>query len=396
MLNVHPNELPVFKRLDFRPVRGRGSRLWDAEGREFLDLYGGHAVAQTGHAHPRVVEAIEKELAGLLFYSNALPLDARDRLFSRIAALAPAELDRVFLVNSGAEANDQALALARRVTGRSAIVVCEGGFHGRSLATLAASGIAKYRSIAETCEAGSALAGWTRVVPFNDLAALEGALDDQVAAFLVEPVQGMGGARAASREFLEGARSLCDKHGCALIFDEVQCGVGRTGAFTAAQAYGVHPDGLTLAKGLASGLPIGALLVSPRTGRDVGPGDMGSTFGGGPLPCAAADATLRVLEEQDLPARALVLEERLRARLSGVQGVRGVRGKGLLLGVELERPCADVQRALFDKRILVGSSIDPQVLRLLPPLVLEEHELDRFVDALCQVLGEAGPDGETA
>ena len=390
MLTLHPRELPVFKRLGFRPVRGRGCRLWDAEGREYLDLYGGHAVAQTGHAHPRVVRAIEQELEGLIFYSNALPMDARDRLFSRLAELAPAQLDKAFLVNSGAEANDQALALARRATGRSAIVVCEGGFHGRSLATLAASGIDKYRSLAETSEAGRALAAWTRVVPFDDPSALDAALTDDVAAFLVEPVQGLGGARAASQEFLEQARALCSARGIALVFDEVQCGVGRTGAFSAAQSYGVVPDALTLAKGLASGLPIGSLLAGPMLSEGIGPGDLGSTFGGGPLPSAAAAATLEVRVEEDLPAHATALEARLRRALEGVQGVRGVRGRGLLLGLELEPGAAGVQKALFERRILTGSSIDPQVLRLLPPLVLEEDELDHFVATLCDVLGSIG------
>lgn len=395
MLSAHPHEMPVFKRLDFRPVRGRGCRLWDAEGREFLDLYGGHAVAQTGHAHPRVVAAIEKEAGGLLFYSNALPLDARDRLFTRLASMAPAGLDRVFLVNSGAEANDQALALARRATGRSGVVVCEGGFHGRSLATLAASGIAKYRALAGSCEAGRELAAWTSVVPFDDAEALEKALDDQVAAFLVEPVQGLGGARAASAGFLAAAREICSERGIALLFDEVQCGVGRTGAFCAAQGYGVVPDALTLAKGLASGLPIGALLASARLSEGIFVGDMGSTFGGGPIPCAAAVATLDILEDEGLPARALTLAQRLRTALQGVEGVRGVRGRGLLLGIELDRPASEVQGALFDERVLTGSSIDPHVLRLLPPLVLEERELDHFVDLLCKVLGPSTPAEES-
>ena len=282
-VSPHPNELPVFGRLPLEPVRGRASELWDGAGRRFLDMYGGHAVALTGHCHPRVVAAISAQADTLLFYSNAVPLAVRDRLFTLLAELAPRGLDRVFLVNSGAEANEAALSLARRTTGRARVVSVEGGFHGRSLATLAVSGIAHYRELAATSDAGRALLGMSAVCPFDDAATLARLVDDTVAALIVEPVQGLAGARDCSPAFLRAARRACDRAGAVLVFDEVQCGCGRTGAFTAAQGFGVLPDVLTLAKGIAGGLPMGAALMTQRVADVIEVGDHGSTFAGSPL-----------------------------------------------------------------------------------------------------------------
>lgn len=382
---THPAELAVYPRFDLRPQRGRGCELWDAAGRRWLDLYGGHAVAVTGHCHPHVVAAIAAQADRLLFYSNAVPLDARDRLFELIAELAPPDLAHIFLVNSGAEANEVALQLARRITGRTRVVCCEGGFHGRSLATLAASGIDHYRAFA-VASGGGELVASTSVCPFDDLAALEDMVDDTVAAVLMEPVQGLAGAREASVEFLAGARQACDRVGAQLVFDEVQCGCGRTGAFTAAQAYGVIPDLLTLAKGIAGGLPLGAVLVSGSVAGELGPGDLGSTFGGGPVPCAAAAATLEVVRDQGLAGRATRLEAEIRRRASALPGVRRVSGKGLLLGLGLDRPASEVQADLAERGILVGTSVDRTVLRLLPPLVVRGDELEELYDVLGEVL----------
>ena len=383
---VHPNELPVFGRLPLEPVRGLGCELFDDTGRRYLDMYGGHAVALTGHCHPRVVAAIREQAERLLFYSNALPLAVRDRLFDLLAGLAPVGLGRVFLVNSGAEANEAALALARRHTGRARVVTVAGGFHGRSLATLASSGIDHYRELAASSDAGRGLLALAAVCPFDDVAAAARLVDDTVAAVIVEPVQGLAGARDCSPGFLEALRRACDATGALLIFDEVQCGCGRSGAFTAAQAYGVTPDLLTLAKGIAGGLPMGAVLISDGAAAGVGSGDMGTTFGGGPVPCAAAVANLEVLRDERLAERAAGLEARLRAGLVAVPGVVRVQGRGLLLGVVLERPAKPVQQELFARGVLVGSAEDPAVLRLLPPLVLTDAEADEFVAALREVL----------
>ncbi len=382
----HPAELAVYSRLPLRPVRGSGCFLWDAAGRRYVDLYGGHAVAITGHSHPKVVAAIAAQARDLLFYSNALPLEVRDRLFSQLAALAPVGCRRLFLVNSGAEANENALGLARRLTGRARIVSIEGGFHGRSLATLAVSGIAKYRKLAESGGAGRELVERTTVVPFDDAVALTAAIGPDTAAVILEPVQGLAGARDHSPATLKAARSACDAAGALLIFDEVQCGCGRTGAFTAAQSFGVTPDIITLAKGIASGLPMGAVLVSDRVAAAVKGGELGTTFGGGPVPCAAASATLELMVAEDLPGRAARMERVIRAQLDGQAGIARITGRGLLLGIALDRPAKPVQQALFERGILVGSAEDPAVLRLLPPLVLEDEHVAIFAAALAEVL----------
>jgi acetylornithine/N-succinyldiaminopimelate aminotransferase len=372
--------LPVYAHMPVRPVRGRGAWLIDEDGREWLDAYGGHAVAATGHSHPHVVQAIAEQAATLLFYSAAVPLPQRERLATEIAARCPPPLNRVFLCNSGAEANENALHLARRATGRSGIVSLEGGWHGRTVATLACTDGAKYEAWARG--AGMPL---SHRVPFDDVAALERAVDDTTAAVILEPVQGMSGARDCAPALLEAARAVCDRVGAALIFDEVQCGVGRCGAFTAAEAYGVVPDALTLAKGLASGLPAGAVVVGAKLGADVKTGDLGSTFGGGPVPCAAALATLEVIDREGLIENAIAVGEHLR-RGALAAGVRRVTGRGLLLGLHLGRPARPVQQALFARRILTGTAADPEVLRLLPPLTLSKAEADLVLAALSEAL----------
>jgi acetylornithine/N-succinyldiaminopimelate aminotransferase len=382
---THPAEVPVYGRLELQPERGTGSTIVATDGRRFLDLYGGHAVAVSGHCHPRVVAAIREQAEKLLFYSNAVPLESRDRLFAILAEMAPAPLDQIFLVNSGAETNDVALQLARRVTGRRRIVTLEGGFHGRTLATLAASGIPRYRDLAEA-SGGQSLLDLTVVAPWARPELLPALIDESIAAVIVEPVQGLAGARELGAEVLKTMRKACDAAGAVLIFDEVQCGCGRTGAFTAAQSYGVTPDILTLAKGIAAGLPMGAVLLSPRIAKHVAQGDLGTTFGGGPIPCAAAAANLEVIRDEGLAQRALELERRLRRGLADLSPIQRIAGRGLLLGLVLDRPARPLQLALFERGILVGSANDPAVLRLLPPLVLTNDEADTFLTTLHEVL----------
>src|SRR6185295_5088453 len=372
--------LPVYAPFPVRPVIGHGSWLVDEEGREWLDAYGGHAVASTGHSHPDVVRAIAAQAGRLLFYSTAVPMPQREALAEKLAELCPDPLGRVFLCNSGAEANENALHLARRATGRHTIVSLRGGWHGRTAATLACTDGARYEEAA--CRSGIPL---SRKVPFDDVTALDGAVDDTVAAVLLEPVQGFAGARDCSPEFLGAARRLCDDRGAVLLFDEVQCGVGRCGGFSAAEAAGVTPDALTFAKGLAGGLPIGAVVASPRLTDSLVLGDLGSTFGGGPVPCAAALATIGVIEREGLIANAVSVGEHL-ARGAGALGVVRVSGRGLLLGLHLRRPAAEVQRALFGRRILTGTSTDPHVLRLLPPLSFSHREADLLLAGLEEVL----------
>jgi acetylornithine/N-succinyldiaminopimelate aminotransferase len=372
--------LPVYAQFPIVPVRGRGSWLIDENRAEWLDAYGGHAVAATGHCHPEVVRAVTEQAAELLFYSTAVRLPVRDALAEKLVELCPAPLARVFLCNSGAEANENALHLARRHTGRQSVVSISGGWHGRTAATLACTDGSRYEDAAR--RSGIPL---SRKVPFNDIAALESAVDASVGALIVEPVQGFAGARDCSPEFLRAARRLCSEHGTVLIFDEVQCGVGRCGAFTAAEAYRVTPDVLTLAKGLAAGLPIGAMLTTDDIAASLSLGDLGSTFGGGPLPCAAALANIGVIEREHLIENAVnvgrcLTEGALKAK------VRRVSGKGLLLGLHMSRPAAEVQLALFEHRILTGTSTDPKVLRLLPPLSFSRGEADLLLRALEDVL----------
>lgn len=375
-----PHLLPVYAQMPVRPVSGRGSWLFDEDGREWLDAYGGHAVAATGHCHPHVVQAIGQQAATLLFYSTAVPHPNRERLADRLAALCPDPLSRVFFCNSGAEANENALGIARRHTGRQTIVSLRGGWHGRTAATLAITDGAKY-------EEGARRAGvpLSRKVPVDDVAALDAAVDDTIAAVVMEPVQGLAGARDLSVEFLRAARRLCDARGALLVFDEVQCGVGRCGAFTAAEAYGVVPDVLTLAKGLASGLPIGAVMTTPAIGDRLAVGDLGSTFGGGPVPCAAALATLDVIERESLIANAVEVGDYIRAGALAL-GIPAVTGRGLLVGLRLGRPAVPVQRALFERRVLTGTASDPEVLRLMPPLSFNRREADLLLGALREVL----------
>ena len=375
-----PALLPVYAQFPIRPVRGHGSWLVDEDGQEWLDAYGGHAVAATGHSHPDVVRAIAEQAGALLFYSTAVPHPLRERLAERLASLCPDPLGRVFFCNSGAEANENALHLARKATGRSRVVSVLGGWHGRTAATLACTDGDRY----EQAAARSGIPLSVRV-PADDVAALERAVDGSVAALIVEPVQGLSGARDLSAEFLRGARRICDARGAALIFDEVQCGVGRCGAFSTAEAVGVVPDVLTFAKGLASGLPIGAVVATPAITGSISIGDLGSTFGGGPVPCAAALATIDVIEREGLVENAILVGARL-ARGARALGVGQVSGRGLLLGLHLNRPAAEVQRALFARRIITGTASDPRVLRLLPPLSFSQDEADLLLAGLKEVL----------
>lgn len=372
--------LPVYSEMPVRPVRGHGSWLVDADGSQWLDAYGGHAVASTGHSHPDVVRAIADQAATLLFYSAVVPLPVRDRLANALAARCPDPLQHVFFCNSGAEANENAIGLARKRTGRQALVSLEGGWHGRTPGALSITHGARYEEAAR--RAGVPL---STKVPFNDIPALDAAVTDRVAAVVLEPVQGMQGARDCSVEYLAAAREITRRAGAALIFDEIQCGVGRSGAFTAAETFGCTPDAITMAKGLAAGLPIGAVVINPWLAEGLAIGDLGSTFGGGPVVCAAALANLEVIDREDLLENTRRVGRQLREGAEAL-GI-GVRGRGLLIGLRLGRPAKAVQTALYAHRILTGTSADPEVLRLMPPLNFSSDEAVQLLTALGKVLG---------
>lgn len=386
----HSPHLPVYAQLPLTLTAGRGAEVFDQEGQAYLDMYGGHAVAATGHCHPRVVEAVAAQAGRLMFYSNAVDLPVRRELGERLLTLGPDNLRAVFLCNSGAEANENALTLARLATGRRKVVSLAGGFHGRTLLTLALSGLPRYRSL--TAVAGASLLADVEIVSFGDLAEAERAVDQSCAAVIVEPVQGLAGCVPVETEYLRGLRCLCDRHGALLIFDEVQCGTGRCGAFTVAQLRQVAPNLLTLAKGLGGGFPIGAVLIDDETADVARPGDLGSTFGGGPLACAAALANLAALTDEGMIDNAARLGCWLKMRLTAVPGVLKVQGEGLMLGLVLEKPAAGIRdKLLRDHRIIAGTSAAPGVLRLLPPLNLTMEQAERFRTALEDVMTKEQP-----
>ena len=372
--------LDVYPRLDIEPVRGQGSRLFTKDGREFIDFYGGHAVALLGYAHPRLLEALERQARDLFFQSNLMPLAVRERAAERLAAFGPTGLTKVFFVNSGAEANENALRIAIRATGRRTIVAVEGGFHGRTAAAGAVS------AGHETWYGFPAAPFETRVVPFDDGTALDAAIDTDTAAVIFEPVQGIAGARALSRSFVAKAREMTRARGAVLILDEVQCGMGRTGFPFAAQAYGVTPDLLTTAKGLAGGFPAGAVLMSDALAGAVGRNDLGSTFGGGPMAMALVETVIDVIETEGLLDRVRRLSQRLMEETLGGP-VAAVQGMGFLLGLRTHGPAERVNARLRERGILAGGSNDPAIVRLLPPLVLEDADVDRLVGALQEIAG---------
>lgn len=373
--------LPTYAKPPVALVRGEGTRVWDTEGREYLDFYGGHCVALLGHCPPRVVEAIRQQAGELLFYSNAVYSPVRAEAAQALVDLAPDALDRVFWCNSGTEANETALKLARSFTGRSRVVAFGGGFHGRTLGSLAATHgdtyHAPYRDVLPE----------TTWIPFGWEGAVEDALaGEDVAALILEPMQSMAGVTEAAPEFYRAIREICDRTGTVLIFDEVQTGVGRTGTFTYGEHVGVTPDLISLAKSLGAGVPVGAVLVRDTIAATVKSGDQGTTFGGGMLAMAAVRATLRQLVEDDLMPRAVAIFERLAAGLREIDGVAGVRGRGCLIGVTLDREAKPVVGALRQSGAIVGTSGRADTLRLMPPVTTSDAEIDEFLGRLADVL----------
>jgi acetylornithine/succinyldiaminopimelate/putrescine aminotransferase len=367
-------QLATYKKMKLAAARGRGAWVETCEGERFLDLYGGHAVAATGHCHPHVVEAIRAQAGELLFYSNLVYSEVRARAAEKLVACAPAPLTKAFFCNSGTEANENAMRMARMYTGRENIITFTGSFHGRTADAISATFLGKYREIGRPNVPGHLCA------EFGSIESVAALADESVAAVLLEPIQSMAGVRAAAPEFYGALRELCDERGMLLIYDEVQTGIGRTGEwFFAGSEMGarVVPDIITLAKALGSGVPVGACLTIDAVASRIKENDLGSTFGGGMLAMAAVVATLE--------ARAS--ERQLRASLADVQRVACVRGTGLLLGIELtDETAAKVHQALLGERIITGTSSDARVLRLLPPLCLQREEVELFVGALRRVL----------
>ena len=373
-VSAHLNE--VYPMLPFTPVRGVGVYLENAAGRRILDFYGGHAVAALGYGHRDLSEAIARTSRDLVFQTNALPLKVRDEAAEKLAAFGPPGLGRVFFVNSGAEANENALRLAFKVTGRSKVVAMEHSFHGRTAAAAAVT----YGSM-------KSWYGFPRTpfdvafVPRNDVAALDAAVDSSTAAVIIEPVQGLAGAFDFAPQFLHGIRAACDRAGALLIIDEVQTGMGRLGAPFGAQLHGVRPDLLTVAKGLGGGFPCGAVLMPHVIAKDLKAGALGTTFGGGPVACAAIKTVIEVIGRDNLLANVREVSAAIRATCR-VGPVESIQGRGFLLGLKTKPKAAAVRDALLARDILVGTSADPHMLRLLPPLILSTENVQRLAKAL--------------
>jgi acetylornithine/N-succinyldiaminopimelate aminotransferase len=368
--------LPTYARQDVTFVRGEGSWLEDAEGRRYLDFVAGIAVAGLGHCHPAPRAAAEAQLAKLWHVSNLYWTEPMLGLAERLSARFGGA--QAFFCNSGAEAIEAGLKYARKATGRPGIVALENSFHGRTLGALAVTGQPAKREAFEPLVPGVSFAD------LNDVDSLAAAVGEETGCILLEPVQGEGGIHPAEPEFLTAARRLADEAGALLVLDEVQTGVGRTGDFFAFEELGVRPDAVTLAKGLANGLPIGCLLVADEIAGAFEPGDHASTFGGNPVTCAAASAVCDVIEDE-LLAEVRTKGHLIRDRLSELPSVEEVRGRGLLLGASIDRPAGDVVDACRERGLLVGSA-GPDVLRLTPPLTVSAEELEQGLELLEEVL----------
>ncbi len=369
-------------------VRGEGAYLWDESGKRYLDAVAGVAVNGLGHAHPKLVKAISEQAATLIHTSNLYRIPKQEELADRLCALSG--MDKAFFCNSGCEANEAAIKLARlyghgKGVEVPTIIVMEKSFHGRTMATLTASGNRKIQAGFEPL-----LSGFARV-PFNDIEAIRQVAEHNksVVAVLVEVVQGEGGINMLASEFLAELRQICDAHGWLLMLDEVQTGIGRTGTWFGFQHSGVMPDVIALAKGLGSGMPIGACLARGEAAEVFKPGSHGSTFGGNPLACAVALATLAAIEEDNLLENARVRGEAirngLRQALASVQGVVDIRGDGMMIGIELDRPCGELVAVARDAGVLINVTAD-KVIRLVPPLIYGESEVNVLVAAVSGVV----------
>ena len=370
--------LPVYRQLPFVPQSATGCDIFTNDNRRILDLYGGHAVAALGYGHPRLERAICEQSKTLLFQSNAVALDIRASAAEKLIAIAPDNLRRVFFVNSGAEANENALRMACVATGRSKILAITHGFHGRTAAAAA---------VTWNSDKWYGFANKPFEVEFierDDCAAAIEKIGDDIAAVIFEPVQGVAGAYDLSGEFLTALRAQTTKYGAMLIADEVQSGIGRCGHFFAVQAYGIEADIISSAKALGGGIPCGAILCTEELAAKFGPGDLGSTFGGGPIASAAIVAVLETIENEDLLANVRARETQIRNTCI-IGPVSKIQGMGLLLGLVCDRPALAVRDALLEQDILTGTSADPQVLRILAPLILEEEHVDRLATALASI-----------
>ncbi len=372
-------QVATYAKMNISVERGSGAWIWTSEGEKYLDLYGGHAVCGTGHSHPQVVAAIKHQAEKLLFYSNLVYSEIRAKVSEKLVSVAPANITKAFFCNSGTEANENAMRMARLATKREKVITFTGGFHGRTADAISATFLGKYREIGKPNVPHHVCAD------FGNLNSVRALADNQTAAIMLEPIQSMFGCREANPEFFIGLREICDERGIILIFDEVQTGIGRTGNwfFSGSDlAGGVEADIITLAKSLGSGIPVGACLVNEIVSQNIKTNDLGTTFGGGMLAMAAVLATLEAIENDEMMDNAKKIEKYLRHHLQSVEEVVAVHGKGCLIGIEFAQNAKEIHTTLLENKIITGTSSVPNILRLLPPLGVKTEEIDLFIEVL--------------
>ena len=372
----------VYPLLDMEPVKAQGAYLWDKNGDEYLDFYGGHAVISIGHTHPHYVEKITDQLSKIGFYSNAVINNLQVELAEKLGQITGYPDYELFLCNSGAEANENAVKLASFTTGRERVLAMHGAFHGRTSMAVALSDNPNIQAPVNKTPN-------VTFIDLNDIEALKAELSTkEYAAVIIEPIQGVGGIRMASDEFLAAAREECDKSGTMLIMDEVQSGFGRSGKFFAHQWSGVKADIISMAKGIANGFPVGAIIVSPKIPAKSGM--LGTTFGGSHLACAAAISVADVIKAENLVENARVMGEKIVEAIKGTSGITDIRGRGLMIGIDLSVPQADFRKVLREKYHIMTGLTGKYTLRLLPPLIIGEKEVERFVEAFRATAAEMG------
>lgn len=376
------NLFQVYSLLDLEPVKAQGAYLWDKQGVEYLDFYGGHAVISIGHTHPHYVEKICDQLSKIGFYSNAVINSLQVELAQKLGELSGYEDYEFFLCNSGAEANENALKLASFTTGRERVLAMKGAFHGRTSMAVAVTDNPKIQAPVNKSDKVS-------FVELNDVEAMRQELaKKEYAALIIEPIQGVNGIRVASTEYLEAASAACKEYGTLLIMDEIQAGSGRSGRYFAHQWAGISPDIITLAKGIANGFPVGAVMISPEI--PAWKGMLGTTFGGSHLACAAAIAVADVMKSEELVKNAEKMGQAIVEGIKGTSGIKDIRGRGLMIGIDLSVPQVDFRRVLREKYHIMTGLSGEFTLRLLPPLMITQKEVDRFVEAFRQTAAELG------
>lgn len=375
-------QIATYAKMDIAAERGDGVWLYTSEGEKYLDLYGGHAVCATGHCHPHVVKSLQTQAEKLLFYSNLVFSEIRAKASEKLVSVAPKSITKAFFCNSGTEANENAMRMARMVTKREKIITFTGGFHGRTADSISATFLGNYRDLGKPNVPHHVCA------EFGDIESIKTLADDETAAIMLEPIQSIAGVREATPQYFRGLRDVCNAHGIVLIFDEVQTGIGRTGNWFfggSDLADFVEPDIITLAKSLGSGVPVGACLVNDCIAQMIKTNDLGTTFGGGMLAMSAVLATLEAIEKDEMLVNVKFIENYLREQLTQIEYVTNLRGKGCLLGIEFDRNAKEIHAKLLQKHIITGTSSEPNVLRLLPPMIVSANEIDLLISALREI-----------